>query len=105
MVALAFHILQVRNSSGVQFLLLLISSFVLTTALYHFVVRSNSWLRRAMGMRPLHPQEYIPRRRWLLVARLILIIGLVIFAVLLHVGIQRTAELSLVLEMPPADVD
>ncbi len=104
-VALAFYILQVRNSSGVQFVLLLISSFVLTMALYQLVVRSNSWLRRVMGMRSLRAEEYILRHRWLLLARLILIIGLVIFAMLLHIGIQRTADLDTVVEMQRADPD
>ena len=104
-VALAFYILQVRNSSGVQFVLLLISGFVLTMALYQLVVRSNNWLRRAMGMRLLHAEEHILRRRWLLLARLILIIGLVIFAMLLHIGIQRTAELNANVDVLYAEPD
>lgn len=90
-VVLAYYILQVRTSGTVQFVLLFVSSLVLTLATFHLLVQNNALLRRLMGIRSV--QLIISHHR-LYALRMLFLVALSVFVVLLHIGIQRTAQLT-----------
>lgn len=90
-VVLAYYILQVRTSSTTQFILLFVSSLILTLGTFHLLVQNNGLLRRLMGIRSV---QIVVRDRRLHAFQVVFLIALSIFVVLLHVGIQRTAQLA-----------